>query len=238
MASGEPYDAVRRIRETAISEKLELAAMIKPLSILALSALLAGCSLIGNRSGYEQPAYAVVEPIDERIEIRRYGPRVAAEAVVEVKNGADGGNAAFRVLFDYITGANRGQESVAMTAPVATEVTGEEIAMTAPVETGVGSIGVYRMRFFLPATYTAETAPQPTDPRVRIVAVPEETVAALRYSGWRDEAETAARKETLLATLAATAWRPTAKPVAYFYDPPWTIPFRRRNEVVVAVAAR
>ena len=110
--------------------------------------------------------------------------------------------------------------------------------MTAPVETGVGTSGSYRMRFFLPAAFTAETAPQPTDPRVRIVAVPEETVAVLRYTGWRDEAETAARKDALLAALAGTSWRQADTPIAYFYDPPWTIPFLRRNEVLVAVAPR
>ena len=212
--------------------------MTKLVPVLALSLLVAGCSIVGDRSGTEQVAYDVVQPIDDQVEIRRYGPRLAAEAVVDVRDGEDGANAAFRVLFAYITGANRGQQDIAMTAPVATDVKGEEIAMTAPVETAVGTSGSYRMRFFLPTSYTAETAPQPTDPRVRIVAVPEETVAALRFTGGRDEAETAARKDRLLAALEVTEWTPTASPVAYFYDPPWTLPFLRRNEVLVAVAPR
>jgi hypothetical protein len=74
---------------------------------------------------------------------------------------------AFRILFAYIGGANAGAD---------------KIAMTAPVETAPGARGI-RMRFFLPARYTASTAPRPTDGRVRLVPVPEETIAVLRFTG-------------------------------------------------------
>jgi hypothetical protein len=41
-----------------------------------------------------------------------------------------------------------------------------------------------------------------------------------------------------LNTLRDTAFDPSGKPVAWFYDPPWTLPFRRRNEVAVTVTPR
>lgn len=200
------------------------------------SLVLAGCSLVGVRSGYEQPTYAVVERLGDAVEVRRYGPRLAAETVVAGPDDEAARNTAFRTLFDYISGANRGGEEVAMTVPV--ETAGGSIAMTTPVETGPAEDGGYAMRFFLPARFTEDTAPTPTDPRVRIVALPAGTLAVRRFTGSRDAEVVIREQEYLLRALEGSSWRPAGAPTALFYDPPWTIPFLRRNEVAMAVTRR
>ena len=201
------------------------------------SLLSAGCSVFGGRSGYEQPSYDVVEQINDAVEVRRYAPRLAAEAVVEASNERAGRNDSFRMLFDYISGANAGQTKVAMTTPVSVGQASEKIAMTTPVETRTSGDGRYSMRFFLPAEFTAETAPQPTDERVRIIEVPAETVAVLRYSGQRDAGEFARQRAALMQALSTTGWTPVGEPVGLYYDPPWTLPFLRRNEIAIGVDA-
>jgi hypothetical protein len=209
--------------------------MLRALAFVAALALFSGCSLIGIRSGYEQPAYTVVERIGERVEIRRYGSRLAAETTVAASDAGQARNESFEILFDYISGKNQGGSKVAMTAPVEVGAGAEKIAMTVPVETGAANNGRYAMRFFLPGSYTKATAPEPTDPRVQIVEVPEATLAVLLFSGWRDPERVETRKAELMKTLVGSKWRVTGTPTALFYDPPWTLPFLRRNEVAVAV---
>lgn len=209
---------------------------MKQLSILFVcSLLIAGCSVFGNRSGYEQPGYKVVESLGESTEIRAYEPRVAAEARVENEDLDEGRDAAFRLLFDYITGSNRTAAKIAMTVPAESTGTSEKIAMTAPVEPSRTRDNRVYMRFFLPAKFDRETAPRPLDPRITIVDVPVQTVAVLRFSGFGGEDTVAEKKRELLRSLATTSWKPLSDSVVYSYDPPWTLPFFRRNEVVVAV---
>ena len=215
--------------------------MLRWAALLSGTILLTGCSVFGIRSGTEQPAYQVVAELGEAVEVRRYGPRLAAEVEVEAGDEVEARNAAFRILANYIFGDNRAREEIAMTAPVeiAREAEGETIAMTAPVETARGD-GRLTMRFFLPAAFTEANVPRPTDPRVRILTVPGETLAVRRFTGWHGpddvEAEEARLRATLDgAALDGAAWRPAGEAVAFFYDPPWTIPFLRRNEVALPV---
>lgn len=191
--------------------------------------------MFGVRSGYEQPRYDVVARPTETLEVRRYAPRVAAEARVDASDGDEGRSAAFRLLFDYVSGANRENARIDMTSPVETAQASRKIAMTVPVETGGPSKGPVTMRFFLPIAQGVDSAPEPLDPHVRIVEVPEQTLAVLRFSGFRDQESVSVKKRELLSVLASTPWQAASEPVAYFYDPPWTLPFFRRNEVVVAV---
>jgi hypothetical protein len=183
---------------------------------------------------YEEPRYAVIDRIGDRVEIRRYVPRLAAE--VDLTSAGDAGRReAFQLLFAYIAGANRasaiGQGTIAMTTPV--EVSGKElVAMTVPVETS-DNAGTGHMRFFLPVKYTLDTAPKPLSPKVRLVTVSEETIAALRFSG--STSDIVERKAELMDRLANAKWRPDGEPYALFYDAPFTVSFLRRNEVAVAV---
>ncbi len=184
---------------------------------------------------YEEPRYEVISRLDDRVEIRRYAPRLAAEVETQAA-GKEGADDAFRLLFAYISGANEGSEGgakIAMTVPVEMRKA-ETIAMTVPVQT-TQSGTTMRMLFYLPGTLTAATAPKPADKRVRIVTVPGETVATLRFAGSSDAGE--ARQADLLASLKPSRWHPVGAPYMLGYDPPFALPFLRRNEAAVAVAA-
>ncbi|GAB5468007.1 MAG: heme-binding protein [Rhodospirillales bacterium] len=205
---------------------------MKAIALLLSASVLAGCSLFGDRASYEAPDYQVVATLDEAVEIRRYQPRLAVEASVPAE---DDENSAFRLLFAYITGANSGESEIAMTMPVEVAQEPAEIAMTVPVETAREEGGAMRMRFFLPTAYSLATAPKPTDPRVKLVEVPAEEAAVLRFSGLRNDSRVAGKTELLRQDLVDSGWRVAGEPVAYFYDPPWTLPPFRRNEVALPV---
>jgi SOUL heme-binding protein len=210
--------------------------MLRDIIYYAQVLLEAGVGVVGIRP-YEEPRYAVVAALPDGVEIRRYAPRLAAQ--VEVPgDGAEARDEAFRILFRYIAGGNVGAEKIEMTVPVATGPRTEKIAMTVPVATAPGDGGGLRMQFFLPARYTAETAPRPGDERVRIVPVAEETVAILRFSGRGTAEELARRKAELLEAIAPTPWQPSGEAAILFYDAPSTPPFLRRNEAAVRVDHR
>jgi hypothetical protein len=204
---------------------------------LLSSLLIAGCSAFGIRSGTEEPDYQVAGRISDGIEIRRYGQRLAAETSVAEGSEETARNAAFRRLFDYISGANTTNADIAMTAPVQVEAEGTAIAMTTPVQTARSEADAYVMRFFLPATMSMRTAPKPADARIRLVEVPGQTMAVLRFSGSRSASAVAKQRARLLASLESSNWQAKGEVVDWFYDPPWTIPFLRRNEVAVPVTA-
>ena len=82
-----------------------------------------------------------------------------------------------------------------------------------------------------------ETLPVPNSEAVKLVSVSAETVPVLRFSGRYDADVVVSRKAELMNALEDTPWRAESEPVGWFYDPPWTVPFRR-NEVAVRVAKR
>jgi SOUL heme-binding protein len=180
---------------------------------------------------YEEPRYTVLDGVNERIEIRHYAPRRAAEVALpsDDKKARDD---AFRTLFDYISGANRsasGSDLIAMTVPVAVDDP-ELVAMTVPVQTGEQD-GM--MRFFLPAKYNETTPPDPLNTRVRLLTIPAQTIAALRYSGSGRNA--GAKELELIEGLEGSAWQPVGPPYTLYYDAPFSLPFVRRNEAAVMV---
>jgi hypothetical protein len=194
----------------------------------------AGGSIVGIRHGTEEPPFTVERRFGD-VEIRRYGSRIAAETTIEANEEA-ARNEGFRRLARYIFGGNKGSTKIAMTAPVAQEQ-GQKIAMTAPVAAQRGGTGQWVIRFFMPSSHTMDTLPTPNDERVRLVHVPGERVAVLRFSGIAHPSTVATRTEELQKTLRDNGIEVAGEPLMWFYDPPWTIPFRRRNEVAVSVAS-
>ncbi|WP_198370915.1 SOUL family heme-binding protein [Roseomonas rosulenta] len=208
--------------------------MAAHLPAILSSLLLGACSVVGIRSGTEEPRFEVVETIGD-VEIRRYAPRIAAQTTVAGTEEA-ARNEGFRRLAGYIFGANARRDRIAMTAPVA-QSRGERIAMTAPVAQAGDAAG-WTIRFFMPARYALDTLPVPEDTRVTLVTIPAETVAVLRFAGLPRADAVAGNTARLDAALAASPWAPTGPVQPWFYDPPWTVPALRRNEVVAPVARR
>lgn len=189
-------------------------------------------SIVGIRVGTEEPHYVPTTLTDE-VEIRRYGPRIAAETVVSGDEDR-ARSIGFRRLASYIFGGNHREETIAMTAPVAQQ-SSDEIAMTAPVAQSRTADDKWVIRFFMPSKWSMDTLPEPDDDKVQLVQVPGETVAVLRFSGDRSPQAVAGRVDELRKALQDNDIKPAGEPVAWFYDPPWTLPFRRRNEVVIPV---
>ena len=183
---------------------------------------------------YEEPRYAV-RLRSGNIEYRQYEPYLIAETLVQGSPHFDSaGNEGFRRLFRYIAGGNTSRARIAMTAPVSQAAQSEKIAMTVPVQQ-TGSAAGWRVAFMLPRQYTLETAPAPSDPRVKVVPVAGRLMAVLRYAGRWTERNYAAHRDELLQALATAGLKPTGEPQLARYNAPYTLPFLRRNEVLVDV---
>jgi hypothetical protein len=195
---------------------------------LFLSVILFGSSAMA----VEEPAFKTVMS-DGAFEVRDYPSLVVAEVTVtgEQKEAASKG---FRLLAGYIFGGNRRRQSIAMTAPVAQEPSSEKIAMTAPVsQTRVA--GNWIVRFTMPSAYTMESLPEPNDPQVRLQRLPANRFAVLRFSGLARKADVDAKSAELLAAAKARHLRASGPVTLAQYNPPWTLWFMRRNEVMVSV---
>lgn len=191
-----------------------------------------GCTVFGIRTS-EEASYNVLRE-EGHIELREYDELVVAETFVKADFDEAGG-IAFRRLFKYISGANTAQTKIAMTAPVLADPgEGDEITMTPPV-LGQKHEDGWRYMFVLPATYTKDSAPTPTDPAVTLVSVPRTKVAALRYSGSWSEQAMDENSQELLEWIEINDLAMASAPRAAGYDPPWTIPFLRRNEVLIDI---
>ena len=199
----------------------------------AIALLVVGAASVGPiMSRVEQPDYRVVDSAGN-LEIRDYGPMIVAETETTGERERAIG-AGFRLIADYIFGNNSAASKVAMTAPVLQQGS-EKIAMTAPVmQQGDGQ--TWRVRFVMPVRYTMETLPTPRNPAVRLAAVPGRRFAVLRFSGRAGADNLKRHTEELQGLVSARKLQVRSTPVYAFYDPPWTLPFMRRNEVMVEVA--
>jgi hypothetical protein len=209
------------------NRKLVAGRRTAPLFIV-LCLYVGGCGTVG----IEKSKYSVLEK-QRRFELRLYEPCIVAETVVE-SAFADAGNIAFRRLYNYISGENRARESIAMTAPVGQEARSEKIAMTAPV--GQQKAGdKWVVSFLMPSMYTMQTLPEPLDPAVTLREIPARKMASVRYSGTWSQKRYEEQRGRLEEFIESRKWKIMGEPVFARYDPPFQLPFLRRNEVLIPV---
>ena len=182
----------------------------------------------------EEPSYRV-EEAQGAFEVRTYAPHVVAAVEVEGERG-EALKRGFRLLAGYIFGNNRSRAKVEMTAPVAQAAQPEKLQMTAPVTGQPLEGGRWKVTFLMPSQYTLETLPVPNDGRVHHEQVPARRVAALKFSGWATDGNVARHLSELQEALSKRGLRPSGEPVLAQYDPPWALPFWRRNEWLVELA--
>jgi len=198
-----------------------------------LAGLLVIATLGTTAMAVETPPYKAVLR-DGNFELRDYPALVVAEVTVEgdQKEAASKG---FRLLAGYIFGANKKRQSIAMKAPVAQQAASEKIAMTAPVEQMQGASGTWVVRFTMPGAWTPQTLPIPNDPRVTLRATEPSRLAVLRFSGLARPDDVRSNTRELLAQVTSHGLHAIGPVSLAQYNPPWTLWFIRRNEVMVEV---
>jgi hypothetical protein len=192
--------------------------------------------LMGGAMANEEPRYEVIKK-DNDFEVRRYQPMIIAEVLV-IGTLSEASNKGFRQIADFIFGNNedpikKQSEKIAMTAPVTMEAdTSSKIAMTAPV-TMESSGGAWKMAFVMPSKFTIDTLPKPKNANVTIKQMPAQQLAVVTFSGWVDEEKLTAQTTRLNEWMAKNGLKSSGSVQLSRYNPPWTLPFWRRNEVWV-----
>lgn len=203
---------------------------MKSIVYLSLGSLL---FVSGAAMAVEEPDYTIISQ-SEDFELRRYAPQIVAQTLVS-GDQKDASNKGFRVLADFIFGNNTapsGKSSkISMTAPVKMQPS-QEIAMTAPVNMQQTD-GKWRVRFVMPSQYTMQTLPKPNNPEVEIVEVPVQTYGVIKFSGFTGSTKVDDKTEELRTWMQSQNLTPTGDPELARYNAPWTLPFLRRNEVMI-----
>lgn len=230
---------------------------------LAISVLLASSLLLtsGAAMATPEPSYTLLEQLDD-FELRNYAPKIIAQTTVTGDYDA-ASRKGFKILANYIFGNNttsnnnrvagdkddaKNSAKISMTAPVIMKPsdgvgdkknddkandTSAKISMTAPVSMQK-SEGNWQVSFVMPENYTMATIPKPNNPSVILIEIPEVRYAVIKFSGLAGEKKVAEKTSELQQWMLTKKLTPIATPELARYNPPWTLPFMRRNEVMIA----
>jgi len=202
--------------------------------ILIIVVMIGGILVGPFMSNVEQPNYQVLRK-DETIEIRSYIPMIVAEVHVEgerteaIKKG-------FRILADYIFGSNKVNKKMVMTAPVQQE-TSQKIDMTAPVQQE-GKLMDWKVKFVMPSEFNLQTLPKPNNKAIVLSKIPEKRFIVIRFSGRNNDKNIKEHKDKLLNYIKEHNINIKLIPTYAFYNPPWTLPILRRNEIMFEILVK
>ena len=183
----------------------------------------------------EEPQFSVLEKTHP-FELRSYAPMILAEVKVE-GNLDEASSQGFRLIAAYIFGQNQVNEKIAMTSPVVVEgqaPKSAKIAMTSPVTIESNS-GQWTISFVMPAEYTMESLPKPLNPKVQLRQIPAVKRAVIGFTGFYNENKVSERTLELEEWMKAKNLQAASAPKFARYNPPWTLPFMRRNEIMIDV---
>ena len=167
----------------------------------------------------EQMPYTVVDKRDG-YELRHYDPAILVQVTV-TGDPQSAGSMGFGSLVRYISGDNE---------------PGRKMAMTSPVLQESAHATRHVVSFVLPANVSVDDIPKPRDARVTTVAVPARDMAARTYIGRWTQSKFESNAAELVSALSRDGLNVSGAPSWARYDPPWTPPFMRRNEVLVEIA--
>ena len=189
----------------------------------------------------ETPKYKILQAA-EPFEIRQYEPYMVAEVLTEGERD-DAVNAGFRLLADFIFGNNTVTKKIDMTAPVTQQ--SEKIDMTLPITQQSTKIDMtapvtqqaeadqWRITFTMPSQYTMQTLPKPNNDKVKIKTIPAKKFVVIVFSGTHSDSNIAEHQALLDQYVKDNKLKTRGTHLIAFYNSPWSLPFMRRNEVLL-----
>ena len=165
----------------------------------------------------KEPKYQVSES-HGKIEVRLYEPFLVGE--VEISGGRkEAIRSGFRILADFLFGNNTASARLPMSIPVTQQKTGEG----------------WKIRFMFAEASKLDDLPKPKNPSVKLISIPRKKFAAIRFSGLPNDKKIQSQTEKLRQFAKSHHWPLDDKPIFAFYNPPWTLPFFRRNEILIEI---
>ena len=190
--------------------------MNKIISIIMIALVIGGCSAVSKTP---EPKWRSLRK-DGNFEVRHYDSMIIAEVTVAGERYTAINNG-FRILADYIFGDNLEQDKIAMTAPVMQEA--------------ISNADKWKVRFVMPQEYTYNSLPKPNDTQIEFIEVPAHRAAVVQFSGFNTDSNLRQHQAQLMDWLYKEKITVVGQPVFAFYNPPWTLPFMRRNEIIVMI---
>ena len=204
---------------------------MKTIKLLITTLLFSSCNLMAT----EEPDFNLILKKDN-FEIREYEPKILAQVEV-VGDFDDASKKGFRLLADYIFGNNvsdDGSSKIDMTAPVVLEPKSKVIDMTAPfIKEGNGR--EWLISFVMPKEFSIKNLPKPNNKEIKIIKLPKEKYAVIIFSGLIRESNYKEQEKLLKNFINAKKLTTVGQLQIARYNPPWTLPFFRRNELMIKI---
>lgn len=183
----------------------------------------------------EEPDFTLIYK-EKSFEIREYAPRIIAQVKIN-GNFDEASSTGFRSLADFIFGnnsINNESKKISMTAPVIAEPTSKQIPMTAPVLAEEKN-NQWFISFVMPKEYSLQTLPKPNNSEITLTNLPKEKFAVIIFSGLVRESSYDEKIILLNNFIKKKKLKTLGSVQIARYNPPWTLPFFRRNELMIKV---
>ena len=177
-----------------------------------ISIAVLGLTIISNAMAVEEVEYETIK-VNEVYEVRKYSDRLAIETFSTNQNSG------FRKLFNYISGNNKKNEEIKMTAPV----------------TQIKKNGKMTMQFYLPSKFNKKNTPSPSSPDVKLLDIKGGYYAVIKYSGRASDSNFIKHKDILQEELKKNNILILGPPIKATYNGPFTLPILRRNEAMYEI---
>ena len=202
---------------------------------LFLASLLFINNFFNTTMATEEPEFKLISKEGE-FQIREYDPKIIAQ--VEVEGDFDEASSrGFKLLADYIFGNNLldgASKKISMTTPVEMSPLAENLLMTSSVMDDQVN-NKWLINFVMPQEFSLDNLPKPNNSQVNIILVPKEKYAVIVFSGLVRESSYAEKAELLSNYLEENSFKQQGAIKIARYNPPWTLPFFRRNELMVRI---
>lgn len=110
--------------------------------------------------------------------------------------------------------------------------------MTAPVLESNMTESFHKVSFVMPKAVSKSNLPKPNDERVLLEQIEKETFLAISFSGRWTESNWQNYQEKLSAYANKEKISIAPPFIRTKYNPPWSIPFIRKNEVLLKIASQ
>ena len=201
------------------------------ISYLLLFFILISNSLMAT----DEPEFKLILK-EDKFEIREYASKIIAQVKI-FGDFDDASSKGFKILADFIFGNNTstdGNSKIEMTAPVEMEPLTQKINMTKPI-LAQGSHNNWIVSFIMPNEFTLETLPKPNNKSIKILSLPKEKYAVIVFSGLVSESSYLEKEKLLNQFIKEKKLKSSGEIKIARYNPPWTLPFFRRNELMLKV---